>query len=115
MREMQESQQPLHMQRMRFRGSLIVLGVLMGQVAATLKVMPESPDSDIEQIKDGIRKIHMGDAHIKEMKVENMAFGLKMIMVLFVMPDHGGTDKLEDQIKAIPGVSEVETGEITLL
>lgn len=87
----------------------------MGQVAATLKIMLKSPEVDVEQIKACIRKIHLGESHIHEIKVENMAFGLKLIKVLFVMPDHGGTDRLEEQIKEIEGVGEVETGEITLL
>ena len=88
---------------------------MMGQVAVTLNIMPESPVADMEQIKESVKKIHLKEAHIKEMKVESMAFGLKVLKVLFIMPDHGGTTYLEEQIKKINGVGEVETGEITLI
>lgn len=87
----------------------------MGQVAATLKVMPESSESDIEQIKKEIESLDFDNVQLKEMKVENMAFGLKAIKLLYIMPDTGGTDSIEDTIRKIRGVGEVEPGELTLL
>lgn len=87
----------------------------MGQVAVTLRVMPQSVDENIEQIKEAIENLRLGDIRLKEIKVESMAFGLKALKVLYIMPDHGGTDRIEEAIKGISGVAEVETGEITLI
>ena len=87
----------------------------MGQVAVTLRVMPQSVDEDINSIKEEIEKIRLGDIRLKEIKIESMAFGLKALKVLYIMPDHGGTDRIEDAIKSVRGVAEVETGEITLI
>ena len=87
----------------------------MGQVAVTLRVMPESVETNIDEIKDAIEHLRLGEIRLKEIRTENMAFGLKSLKVLFLMPDHGGTDRIEEAIKEIPGVAEVETGEITLI
>jgi translation elongation factor aEF-1 beta len=87
----------------------------MGQVAVTLRVMPASAEEDMDRIKEAIENLRLGDIRLKEIKTENMAFGLKAFKVLYLMPDHGGTDRIENAIREIPGVSEVETGEITLI
>lgn len=87
----------------------------MGQVAVTLKIMPDSPDADIERIKKEIEGLELEPAKLQEIKIEDMAFGLKAIKVLYIMPDTGGTDRIENAIKEIDGVAEVEPGELTLL
>lgn len=87
----------------------------MGQVAVTLRIMPQSVEEDIVQIKESIENLRLGDIRLKEIKIESMAFGLRALKALYIMPDHGGTDRIEEAIKAIKGVAEVETGEITLI
>lgn len=82
----------------------------MGNVAVELKVMPESIDIDLEKLKEDIsKKMKLQDA-----KIEPLAFGLKQLKILVVVPD-GETGDLEGKIKEIEGVSEVETGSVTLV
>lgn len=82
----------------------------MGNVAVELKIMPDSPDVDIEKLKAEIsKKIKVQDA-----KVEPIAFGLKLLRILVIVPDKE-MDDLEGKIKEIKGVSEVETGTATLI
>ena len=52
---------------------------------------------------------------IKSTLEKPIAFGLKFLEVLLVMPDKEGTDKIEEEIKSIEGVQSVESGDITLL
>lgn len=89
----------------------------MGQVALTLKVMPQSPEVDLEKIKEEIKKVETENIKISDMTVEDIAFGLKAIKVLFVMPDKGGVNpsEIEEKIKSIEGVGEVETESVTLI
>lgn len=82
----------------------------MGNVAVTLKIMPESLDIDLEKIKNGISK----KVEVKDSKVESIAFGLKALKVLVVIPDKG-LDELKEDLKTIDGVSEVEVESITLV
>lgn len=83
----------------------------MGNVAVTIKIMPASPDVDIEKIKSAISK----KMKVQDAKIEPLAFGLKQLRILVVVPDTGGTDKLENQIKRIEGVGEVEVESVTLV
>jgi len=82
----------------------------MGNVAVELKVMPESIDTDMEKLKEEISK----RMKIQDSKIEPLAFGLKQLKILVVVPD-GETGDIEGKIKKIEGVSEVETGSVTLV
>jgi len=82
----------------------------MGDVAVTLKIMPESPDIDLEKIKGEISK----KIEIKDSKVESIAFGLKALKVLVVIPDKG-VDELKEDLKNIDGISEVDVESVTLI
>ena len=86
----------------------------MGMVAITLKVMPDSPEADLEKIKSEISSL-IKDAEIKGIEEKPVAFGLKCLEVLLTMPDNKGTASLEDSISKIEGVASVEAGNITLL
>lgn len=82
----------------------------MGNVAISLKIMPESPETDIEKIKDELSKI----LKIQDSKIEPIAFGLKALKILIIVPDKG-TEEIEKQIRNIDGVSEVEVESVTLV
>jgi len=82
----------------------------MGNVAMSLKIMPESPETDIEKIKDELSKI----LKIQDAKIEPIAFGLKALKILVIVPDKG-TEEIEEKIKNIDGVSGVEVESVTLV
>ena len=88
----------------------------MGTVAVTLNVMPNSPEVDLEKIKSEISsEANKLGIELKGIEEKPIAFGLKRLEVLLIMPDQGGTDKIEDSISKIEGVKSVESGEVTLL
>jgi elongation factor 1-beta len=82
----------------------------MGNVAISLKIMPESPDTDLEKIKEEIAK----KIEIKDSKIEPLAFGLKALKILVVIPDKG-SENIENEIRTVSGVSEVEVESSTLV
>jgi translation elongation factor aEF-1 beta len=88
-------------------------GLDMGQVALTMNVMLESPETNAEDVKKKIQHAVSPDT----MNVKPVAFGLKMIEVLLVFDDKTGanTDAIEEKLRSIEGVSSVEAGEITLI
>lgn len=89
----------------------------MGQVAATLTVMLDGPAADIKKIKEEIKKIAAlhKNIQLRSMEEKPVAFGIKSIEVLLVLPDSGGTDAIEQDILKIPGISSVEAGDVTLI
>jgi len=82
----------------------------MGSVAVSIKIMPESPDTDLEKIKKDISK----KIQIKDSKIEPLAFGLKALRILVVVPDKS-IENLENDIKSVEGISEIEIESSTLI
>ena len=82
----------------------------MGLVAISLKIMPESPEVDLEKLKANIAKV----VEIKDAKLEPVAFGLKALKLLVVAKDVG-TEAIEAKIRAIPNVADVTVDSVTLL
>lgn len=84
----------------------------MGSVAVIMRVMPESPEVDLEQLKIALKQKLPG---IQDMKVEPIGFGLKAIKFAAIINDVGGeTDALETSLSSIPGVERAEIIEVTL-
>lgn len=84
----------------------------MGLVAVELKVMPASPDVDLNKVKAEIAKI----VKVQDAKIEPLAFGLKALNIVITAEDRGGgTEPLEKAIKKLPGVGDVEVVTVTLV
>lgn len=83
----------------------------MATVIITLKIMPSSPEVNLDQIQEkALEKIKefAGDTETK-IDQEPIAFGLKALKIIFVMDEaKGSTEPLEDNIKDIEGVQNVE-------
>jgi len=83
----------------------------MAQVVATIKIMPESPETDLSKIETEAKTKIIDFSQSKEIKTEQepVAFGLIAVKITFVMDENkGSTDSLEENIKKIDGVNSVE-------
>lgn len=81
--------------------------MIMGEVVATLKVMPESPDVDREALKATIEADIPAELH--EITEEPIAFGLVALIVVFIVEDgEGGTEPTEEFCAGLEGVASVE-------
>ncbi|NMB78424.1 MAG: elongation factor 1-beta [Methanomicrobiales archaeon] len=84
----------------------------MGSVAVIMRVMPESPEVNLEELKKALKEKLPG---IQDVKEEPIGFGLKSIKFAAIVNDAGGeTDNLEKTISTIPGVERAEIIEVTL-
>ncbi|MFH0836582.1 MAG: elongation factor 1-beta [Candidatus Aenigmatarchaeota archaeon] len=81
----------------------------MGDVAIRYRVMPEDPAKSLEGLRLQILK--MGAREVVERPI---AFGVKFLDVLFVVPDSEGGD-FDEKLKKLDGVGSVETEGITLI
>jgi len=80
------------------------------QVAVVLKVLPEEPGADLDAMASEIKKALPSQYKLVRYEKEPIAFGLEALRLLIFMPEDqvGGTSDLEEIIKGVKGVSEVE-------
>ncbi len=85
----------------------------MGDVALILRVMPESPEVDLDALKGEIKKIL---PRVQQIVEEPIGFGLKALKLVVVVSDQGGeTDAVEGKISGLKGVERAEIVELTLM
>ena len=82
----------------------------MAQVIVTIKVMPTGIDVDLEKLEQDIKYAVNPDRINKE----PVAFGLVALIVTTIVEDEGGqVDTLENKLRAINGVNDVEVTGVT--
>ena len=70
----------------------------MGSVAVIVRIMPESPEVNLAELKVALKKKLPG---IQDMQEEPIGFGLKAIKLAAVINDAGGeTDAIEQDRKS---------------
>ncbi|MBE2899746.1 elongation factor 1-beta [Methanothermobacter thermautotrophicus] len=88
----------------------------MGDVVATIKVMPESPDVDLEALKKEIQDRIPEGTELHKIDEEPIAFGLVALNVMVVVGDaEGGTEAAEESLSGIEGVSNIEVTDVRRL
>ena len=82
----------------------------MAYVIVTLKIMPEGVDVSLTQIEQSSKEaIEKYGGRMMRVEKEPIGFGLVALKMTFSMDENkGSTDVLEDQIKAIAGIMNVE-------
>ena len=81
----------------------------MGEVLTTMKIMPDSPDIDLEAIKSTIESSMPEGARIQEISEEPIAFGLVAVILQFITEDgEGGSEAVEEMVQSIEGVASIE-------
>jgi len=84
----------------------------MGDVAVIIKIMPESPEVDLEALKVTIKEKLPGTM---DMVVEPIGFGLSSLKVAIVVPDaEGSTEEAEATLRGLEGVESAEIISVTL-
>ncbi len=82
---------------------------MVGINGAKYKLMPESPETNLEEIQNEARKIveEFGGEN-KEYEIQPIAFGLKAIIVFFFYPDNKNPEPLEEKFANIKNVVSCE-------
>lgn len=86
----------------------------MATVYITLKIMPDSPETDLEQITEKAKLIisEFG-GNVMESKEEPVAFGLKAILITFSRDEEKGTtDDIEEAISELDNVTSVAVADV---
>ncbi|MDL5361169.1 elongation factor 1-beta [Halalkalicoccus sp. NIPERK01] len=81
----------------------------MGKVAAKLKVMPQSPEIDLDELQDRLEGSLPEGAKINGFERDDVAFGLVALLPTVIVPDDaGGTEAVEERFSEVEGVESVE-------
>jgi len=80
----------------------------MGKVAAKIKVMPESPEVDLDALQDRLEDSLPEGAKINGFERDEVAFGLVALYPTAIVPDDaGGTEAVEEAFVEVEGVESV--------
>lgn len=85
----------------------------MGKVAVNLKVMPESPDNDLDVLQERLEDVLPEGAKINGFERDDVAFGLVALVPTVIVPDDaGGTEAVEDAFTSVEGVESVSIEDV---
>ncbi|SEH47762.1 MULTISPECIES: elongation factor 1-beta [Halopenitus] len=80
----------------------------MGDVAAKVKVMPNSPEVDLDELQELLEDSLPQGAKIRGFERDDVAFGLVALLPTVIVPDDaGGTEAVEEAFSGVEGVESV--------
>jgi elongation factor 1-beta len=81
----------------------------MGKVAAKIKVMPQSPEIDLDELQEQLEDALPEGAKINGFERDDVAFGLVALFPTVIVPDDaGGTEAVEESFASVEGVASVD-------
>jgi elongation factor 1-beta len=90
--------------------------MIMGEVVATIKVMPISPETDLEQLKADIEANIPDDAEFHKIDEEPIAFGLVALNTMVIVDDgEGGTESTEAALDNLENVESIQVTDVRRL
>jgi elongation factor 1-beta len=82
---------------------------MAGIVAVIVKIMPSSPETNLEEIKTlAAKKMEEEGAKNITFEEQEIAFGLKAIMLKMAWPEEKSTDLIENKLAEIENVSSIK-------
>ena len=86
----------------------------MATVIVTMKIMPSSPDENLDSIKEQASKlIAWFGGTVGKVEFEPVAFGIKAVVFMFALNESlGGTEDVEAKIASITGVNSVQVTDV---
>jgi elongation factor 1-beta len=81
----------------------------MGTALVKLKLMPDSPDADLDAVERTAKEIVNKKAEMPaRFEREPIAFGLNAIIITFAIDESKSIDDVENALKEIPNVNSTE-------
>ena len=86
----------------------------MGNVLIIAKLYPAGVE-EIKDVQEALKSFTSGE--VQDVQLEPIAFGLSLVKVGITVPDkqEGVADKVEEELKKLKGVQQVEIEGVTLV
>ncbi len=83
----------------------------MAKVIITIKIMPESPETNLEEIGNAAKSIIEKEGQFIKQEKKPVAFGLNELDLTFLLDETKAEilDRIEEELQALDGVSSAET------
>jgi elongation factor 1-beta len=86
----------------------------MARLVARIKVLPADADINVDSIVEGLKSSIPQGMELRGHAKEPIAFGLNAVIGDFMLDDaEGQMDKLEEAIRGVSGVGEIEVMNIS--
>ena len=87
--------------------------IRIADVIVSVKIMPDSPDADLESISEKATEIINRYGEVGKKEIEPIAFGLKALNLIFVMDeDKGSTEPIENELAGLDNVNSAEITDV---
>ena len=81
----------------------------MGIMGIKIKIMPSSPDVNLEEIKEKAKSlVEEKGGKNREYEEEPIAFGLKAVIAFFEWPEEKELEEIEESLKNIENVKSIQ-------
>lgn len=89
----------------------------MAKVMVAVRVFPTDAETDRKALADAIRRVLPPEVVAIRIGEEALAFGYTALRVYVVMPEEteGGTERLEELLRSVEGVGDVEVLSVSRL
>ena len=85
----------------------------MGTTLVKIKIMPTSPDVDLEEIKESAKKVvESNKGKNISFEEEPIAFGLKAVIVGFGIDENDELEPIENSLREMENVSSAEVSDM---
>lgn len=99
---------------MRLHRTIITRGDRMANVVITMKILPDSPERNLDELGKIIEKALIKFGKIYKKSVQPIAFGINAMIFSVIMEEKaGGTDPIENEVRKIKGLGDVEVTDVT--
>lgn len=88
--------------------------MIMGEVLIKYRIMPESAEQDMDKLLNDVKGVLQG-VDIRNIVEQPIAFGLRALEMMVVLPDSGGAEEVERSLEGVKGVQSVSVVEMDLL
>jgi len=88
----------------------------MGKVIMIVRIMPEDSSVNLDELVSEIERNLPERVELASTKIEPFAFGMSVLETALTMPDEEGfSEKIEEYLKSLEGVGEIEVVALTRL
>jgi len=86
----------------------------MAKVLMVVRILPSDSEADLNSLLERVKQAIPPQVTISDSRVDEIGFGLKALRVGFLVPEVGGLGEiLEQQLKSIDGVGEIDVETVT--